>query len=178
MAKNMAVRDMVSGQEGRLVPNSERPSNIQGDFVDIDIYPKGGLFRLLNPLSRSKVTIRGIPRVGGMKIVSPYDATLIGVEQQVLYITVHHSKEEMNNSIVSKLKIASEDAMRTLRESYEIEKMTSARFKATAQDLTKGAEEQLKKYQASKEIIDKDTGKEKKGRRVDELPEEYMRGGM
>ena len=156
--KNIAVRDLVSGMEGRLVPNSEKRGSIPGT-VDLQITPKGffGAFQ--------KVWIKGIPIEGGKtNPIPPPDASLYGVEPQVIYILEYSSLEKMQNAIITKLKIFSDSSIENLRKMLEIEKMSSSHMKAIAEDKAKGVNEELKSIKKSGDILSKDTKSDEKRR--------------
>ncbi len=145
--KLIAVKDLVTGQEGRMIPDSRRSSDVHGT-IEIQIVPKG----IFNVFKR--VWIKNIPMPGGMtEPITPQDTSLVGTEQSCIYILNHSSREKMMNSIVRRIKIYADETMNELRRSSELEYMKNEHLKARNEAQSHGIDSVIRSAKRSEGIL-------------------------
>ena len=145
--KLIAVKDLVTGQEGRMIPGSRHSSDVHGT-IEIQIVPKG----IFNVFKR--VWIKNIPMPGGMtEPITPQDTSLVGTEQSCIYILNHSSREEMTNSIIKKLKIYVAETMDEVRRSSELESMKNEHLRAKVKSQSDGIDDVIRDHKRSEGML-------------------------
>ena len=143
------VFDLVTGQRGRLVPNSIRASKVYG-AEDLQITPSGllGFFR--------RTWLKGIPTDGGRTdIIIPPDNTLPGVEKQYIFIMNYASADKMETSIVNKLSVFVKDNVDKLRANKRELEISEEHLTARLRAKSRGVQSDLKDLTAVRHIMDK-----------------------
>ena len=164
MSKWILVFNMVTGQLGRMVPDSKRKSQLN-DTCEIQMVPNG-LFG-----STKKVWIRNIPNVNGMVTVIPPDTSLAGVESQMILIMASQSPEQLQNAIITQLNVFSKTAIANLTEKIQQQNMALYNAKAEQRQLSRGVQGGMQELRKAQDIMTKDTTQKK--RRQFESPPDY-----
>ena len=157
MSKWILVINMVDGQLSRMVPDSKKRSLLL-DTSEIQVVP-AGIFG-----SAKKMWIRNIPNVNGMRMETPPDTSIPGVEPQILYILASQSPEKMQNAIISNLKMFSETAIANLNEKIQQQNMIIQNDQAVKKQLSRGVQGQLSDIRKSHDILTKDNSQKRKSR--------------